>query len=474
VTRDGGKSWKNVVRNVKGVPAHSWVSWVQAGSFDAGTAFVAFDRHTFGDMAPYIYRTDDYGSTWTALVTPKDAKGLVGYAHVIRQDPVKANILYAGTEFGLWISIDGGHEWARFKGGDLPAVAVRDMAFQNRDASLALATHGRGIWIIDDLTPLRALDAKTLDSELAFLATKPIQQRINAFGGWPEGDASFSGPNPPNGAEITYYQKSRHLFGKLKLDVLDDKGEVIDTIPASVRRGINRVTWSMRVKPPRVPPAAQIAYNSTQGPRVPPGTYTVRMTKGKDVYETKIDVGLDRRVTFTAADRRAQYDAAMRVRSLFGEMSDLVFRINAVRAQSDAAGAKLAANDAERKQLASLSNAADEIRKKIVATKEGGAITGEERLREHMDTLYGSIMSYEGKPTDYQLARIDALNRELGDVKQQFATLRSGELAKTNASLRAKNLPEITVPDAPPPKAGETGGALDKDAGEPHAPWDRD
>ncbi|HVT33665.1 MAG TPA: hypothetical protein VHE32_13530 [Rhodanobacteraceae bacterium] len=474
VTQDGGKSWKNVVRNVRGVPDHSWVSWVEAGRFDAGTAFVAFDRHTFGDMAPYIYRTNDYGSTWTALVTPKDAKGLVGYAHVIKQDPVKPDILYAGTEFGLWISIDGGHEWARFKGGDMPAVAVRDMAFQKRDASLALATHGRGIWIIDDLTPLRALDAKTLDSELAFLATKPIQQRINAFGGWPEGDASFTGPNPPNGAEITYYQKSRHLFGKLKLDVLDDKGEVIDTIPASVRRGINRVTWSMRVKPPRVPPAAQIAYNSTQGPRVPPGTYTVRMTKGKDVYETKIDVGLDRRVTFTAADRRAQYDAAMRVRALFGEMSDLVFRINAVRREADAAGAKLSANDPERKQLASLSTAADEIRKKIVATKEGGAITGEERLREHMDTLYGSIMSYEGKPTDYQLARIDALNRELGDVKQQFATLRSGDLAKTNASLRAKNQPEITVPDAPPPKAGETGGAPDKDAGEPHAPWDRD
>ncbi|HVV96321.1 MAG TPA: hypothetical protein VHC92_04215, partial [Rhodanobacteraceae bacterium] len=186
VTQDGGKSWKNVVRNVKGVPEHSWVSWVQAGRFDAGTAFVAFDRHTFGDMAPYIYRTDDYGKTWTALVTPKDAKGLVGYAHVIKQDPVKSDILYAGTEFGLWISIDAGHEWARFKGGDIPAVAVRDMAFQNRDASLALATHGRGIWIIDDLTPLRALDAKTLDSELAFLATKPIQQRINAFGGWPE------------------------------------------------------------------------------------------------------------------------------------------------------------------------------------------------------------------------------------------------------------------------------------------------
>ena len=224
LTRDAGKSWSNVVHNVKGVPEHSWVSWVQSGNFDAGTAFAAFDRHTFGDMAPYIYETRDYGKTWNALVSPKDAKGVRGYVHVIKQDPAKPEILYAGTEFGLWISIDGGKRWAEFKGGDFPAVAVRDMAFQNRDASLALATHGRGIWIIDDLTPLRALDEKTLDSEAAFLATRPIQQRINAFGGWAEGDASFTGPNPPNGAEITYYQKGRHLFGKLKIDILDDKG----------------------------------------------------------------------------------------------------------------------------------------------------------------------------------------------------------------------------------------------------------
>lgn len=473
LTRDAGKSWTNVVRNVKGVPEHAWVSWVQAGAFDAGTAFVAFDRHTFGDMAPYIYKTTDYGKSWTALVSPKNAKGLRGYAHVIRQDSVKPDLLYAGTEFGLWISIDGGKEWAEFKGGNFPSVAVRDMALQNRDASLAVATHGRGIWIIDDLTSLRALDTKTLASEAAFLETRPIQQRINAFGGWAEGDASFAGPNPPNGAEITYYQKGRHLFGKLKIDVLDDKGEIIDTIPASVRRGINRVTWSMRVKPPRVPPAAQIAFNSTQGPRVPPGTYTVRMTKGKEVYQTKIDVGLDRRVSFDATDRRAQFDAAMRVRGLFGEMSALVDQINAVRAQADAAGAKLEQKDAMRKQLAALSAKADDIRKKIVATKEGGAITGEERLREHMDTLYGAIMAYDGKPTDYQLARIDALNRELGDVKQQFASLREGDLAKTNASLRAKSLPEIAVPKVDPASAGGSGGK-EGEENEPHPPWERD
>jgi photosystem II stability/assembly factor-like uncharacterized protein len=463
ITRDGGKSWNNVIKNISGVPEHAWVSWIQAGSFDAGTAFVAFDRHTFGDMTPYVYKTTDYGKSWTALVAPKDSKGLRGYVHVIKEDTVKPGLLYAGTEFGLWISIDDGGNWAQFKAADFPAVAVRDVAIQNRDASLVLATHGRGIWIVDDITPLRALDAKTLDSAATFLPVKPIQQRISAFGGWSEGDASFSGPNPRGGADIVYYQKSRHLFGKLKIDVLDPKGELIDTIPASVRRGINHVYWSMRVKPPRVPPAAQVAFNSTQGARVPPGTYTVRMTKDKDVYETKINVGLDRRATYSGADRQAQYDAALRVSALFGQMSDLTYKINAVRAQIDATSAKLGENDATRKQLADLEGKTDVIRKKIVATKEGGAITGEERLREHMDQLYGAIMSYDGKPSDYQLERIDALKHELADVATDFANFEKSDMAKANDALKAKQLDVIAVPAAAPAEAGNASGEAHKD-----------
>ncbi|MGH8042055.1 MAG: WD40/YVTN/BNR-like repeat-containing protein [Rudaea sp.] len=459
VTRDDGKTWTNVVKNIKGLPAGEWVSWIQAGKFDAGVAYVAFDRHTFGDLAPYIYETSDFGKSWHALVTPKDPKGLRGYVHVIKQDTVKPDLLFAGTEFGLWISIDGGVHWAQFKAGDFPAVAVRDIAIQNRDASLVLATHGRGIWIVDDITPLRALDSKILDSEAVLLPVESIQQRIQGFGGWSEGDASFTGPNPKEGAEIAYYQKSRHLFGKLKIDVLDAKGDVLDTIPASVRRGINRVYWSMQAKPPRVPSAAQIAFNSTQGPRVPPGEYTVRMTKGKDVYTTKIDVGLDRRANYTVADRQAQYDAAMRVSDLFGQMTDLVYKINAVRAQADAAATKSGTNESMRKQLAALSSKADDIRKKIVATKQGGAITGEERLREHTDTLYGAIMSYDGKPTDYQLAHIDTLQRELGDVQKQFADFEQVDLPKANAALKAGKLQPIMVPAAAPVTA--TGGSAE-------------
>jgi hypothetical protein len=215
----------------------------------------------------------------------------------------------------------------------------------------------------------------------------------------------------------------------------------------------------MRVKPPRVPPAAQVAFNSTQGARVPPGTYTVRMTKADNTFETKINVGLDRRVTFSAADRQAQYDAALRVSGLFGEMSDLVFKINAVRAQADEAAKKLGENDAVRKQLVALSSKADDVRKKIVATKEGGAITGEERLREHMDQLYGAIMSYDGKPADYQIARIDALKRELGDVQKQFDDLQKGDLAKANDALKAAKLDAIAVPaGAPDENAGSGDG----------------
>ena len=179
-----------------------------------------------------------------------------------------------------------------------------------------------------------------------------------------------------------------------------------------------------------------------------------------------------RRAAFTAADRKAQYDAAMDVRALFGELSDLVYKINAVRSQADATAAKLGEGDATRKQLAALSASADAIRKKIVATKEGGAITGEERLREHTDTLYGSIMAYDGRPTDYQLARTAALKKEFGDVNRQFADFQSGDLVKANAKLRDAKLPEIQVPAAQPEEAESSSAAGERN--EAHAPWERD
>jgi photosystem II stability/assembly factor-like uncharacterized protein len=448
LTRDAGKTWSNVVGNVPGLPKNSWVSWVQASNFEAGTAYATFDRHTFGDMTPYVFRTSDYGKTWTPLVGPADAKGVRGYAHVIKEDLVKPNLLFLGTEFGLWVSIDQGKTWAQFKGSHFPAVAVRDLAIQARDNDLVLATHGRGIWIIDDITPLRALTPELLNQEVGFVSARPAQQRIEGSGGWANGDAVFVGNNPPDAAIITYYQKSRHLFGKLKVEVLDASGRVVDEVPASKRPGLNRVTWSMREKPPRVPPAAQIAFSGTRGPRLLPGDYSVRLTKAGKVYNTKLSVGLDRRAKFSAADRKAQFDAAMKVRALFGDESALMDRLLGTRAELAKSAANIAEGDPLKKSVSDFDAKIDNVRKKIVATTEGGAITGEERLREHTDQLYGALLSYEGKPGSYHIAYIDALRRELQDITKEFEQLVGKELPTLNDALKSKGQQPVAPPSA--------------------------
>jgi hypothetical protein len=422
------------------------VSWVQASNFDAGTAYAAFDRHSFGDMTPYVFKTTDYGKTWTPLVTAQDAKGVRGYAHVIKEDSVKPELLFLGTEFGLWVSIDGGKNWAQFKGNHFPAVAVRDLAIQPRDNDLVLATHGRGIWIIDDITPLRALTPDLLKQEVAFVSARPVQQRIEGQGGWANGDAVFIGDNPPDAAVINYYQRERHLFGKLKLEVLDSSGRVVDELPASKRPGLNRVTWPMRAKPPRVPPAAQIAVAGIRGPRLVPGAYTVRLTKAGKVSETKLTVGLDRRAKFSAAERKAQFDAAMKVHALFDEESALMDRIVSLRKALAQSGGGLPEDDPVRKNISDFDGKVDGVRKKIVATTEGGAITGEERLREHTDQLYGAILSYEGKPGGYQIAYIDALKRELSDATKEFDQLLTKDLPTLNESLKSKGQQPIPAP----------------------------
>ena len=256
--------------------------------------------HTFGDLKPYAMVTRDFGQTWSPLVASDSP--VRGYAHVIKQDLVNSDLLFLGTEFGLWVSLDGGKQWAQYKGNDMPNVAVRDLAIQPRENDLVIATHGRGIWIVDDITPLRALTPDVLAKDIAFLVTGPVQQRLSAFGGWANGDADFTWPNPSGDATITYYQRRRHIFGDLNMEVVDATGKSLGTIPSSKRRGLNRVDWSMRLKAPTVPAAASAAFGASIGPRVLPGTYTVKMTKDKNVYSTNLDVVSDPRAPYSAAD----------------------------------------------------------------------------------------------------------------------------------------------------------------------------
>jgi hypothetical protein len=222
----------------------------------------------------------------------------------------------------------------------------------------------------------------------------------------------------------------------------------------------------MRDDPPQTPPGANLVFNATRGPRVPPGTYTVRLTKGSNVYTMPLAIGLDRRATFTLADRKAQYEAAKRVSGLFGRMSRLAGGIVQVRDGAKARAAALATNDSLRHDLEGLADDADALRKKIVATKEGGAITGEERLREHMDYVYGAIMSVEDRPTPYQIARVNVLEHELKDVENSFGDLMRGKLAAANAGLKAKGLDAITIREQPEmPGGGGGSGAAGEIAG---------
>lgn len=444
LTRDGGKSWSNVTANL-GMPPGNWISWVEASRYDPAVAFVTDDRHTVGDMAPYLYRTSDYGRTWQRLVGPQ-TQGIRGYAYVIKEDRLNPNILYLGTEFGLFVSLNAGQSWAQFKPDNFPdGLSVRDIAIQERDDALVLATHGRGIWVIDDVSPLRQLTAQTLASTAVLMPSGPIQQRLQGNGGWAEGDASYAGDDPPNGATITYFQKARHVIGRMKLEILDSNGKVVDEIPTSKRRGLNRVQWSMLTKPPVVPPAASLAGSSTSGQRVLPGNYTVRLTDAGQVMTEPLTITLDRRATFTIADREAQFAAAERIKAMFERMSKVVAEINGVRQQAGAIAQNAAAPADVKAAAATVGAKADAMRKQIVATTEGGAITGEERLREHTDEIYGAITSVEDRPTDYQMARIDALDRELKDVETGWAAFQSGDLAAFNAKLKAASMPPLAM-----------------------------
>jgi hypothetical protein len=443
VTRDGGKSWTNVTRNLAGVPANTWVSHVEPGRFDEATAFATLDGHTTGDMKTYVYKTTDFGRTWTPLMTP----ALEGYAHVIRQDLESPDLLFLGTEQGLFISIDGGTNWARYTGGDFPRVAVRDMAIHPRDADLILATHGRGVYILDDITPLRKLTRGVLDQEVAFLASRPspmvIPSSVQEF----PGDEEYVGRTPEEAAYITYYLKKRHIVGDLKLEVYDEKGQLISTLPAGKRKGINRVAWPMRTKSPRTPGGNSViqAPFSFFGPRVPPGAYSVKLTKGGQTLDSQVQLVADPRSTHTAEDRTLQYDTVMK---LHGMMERLTYVVDATLGARDALQKRaegLPQNDKLRKQLDALSGELTKFHATLVATGEGGWLSGEEQLREKLGYLYGGVNGYEGRPTRSQIDQMGVLGARLDKAAARLDAIAKNELASANKALTARKLEPVDL-----------------------------
>lgn len=441
VTRDGGKHWTNVAKNVSGLPAGTWVSTIEASHFDPATAYATFDGHAAGDMKTYVYQTKDYGKTWTSLSTSE----LSGYAHVVRQDLVNANLLFVGTEFGLFVSIDGGAHWAQFKGG-LPNVAVRDVAIHPRESDLILATHGRGIYILDDLTPIRALTPEILAKDLVMLPSRASVLALPAGEQRFDGDSEFRGRTLPEAAAIAYYQRKRHIFGDLKVDIFDANGQLVTSLQGEKRRGLNRLQWPERAKPPKMPPAAGLVENEFvfYGPQAQEGTYNVKLTKGKDTYSSEVKLVPDPRTKSTAADRAQQHKTVTQLYDMLAQLTYIVDSTSELREQvKQRAGA--ASDPQLKEQLNGLAQKLEDFRSSLVSVKEGGMITGEKKLREHLGELYGAVNAYSGRPTQSQVEETSVLGKKLDEAGTQFQTIVTAQVPALNSALHSKNIEPLKV-----------------------------
>jgi photosystem II stability/assembly factor-like uncharacterized protein len=439
VTHDGGKSWSNVTGNITGLPANTWCTSVEPSRFDRATAYATFDGHQTGDMRVYVFNTTDSGKTWKSLAS--DA--IKGYAHVIREDRVDRDLLFVGTEFGLFVSIDGGGQWAQFT-GNLPPVAIRDIAIHPRENDLILATHGRGILIIDDITPLRQISSKILESTAYVMDSRPSPITTPVGAQEFPGDGEFVGSNPPEAATITYYLKDRHVIGDMKIEVYNSEGKLMTTLPAGKRKGINRVQWFLRQKPPKVPPSPNLAGPALFGPMVPEGVYTVKLIKDKETFTGQIKVVADPKSVHSAADRALQQQT---VRKLYDMQERLAFIDDVVTDTRDKArdrAAKLDSADAVTKELQAFADKLEALHKTLVATKEG-AITGEEQLRERIVELYGWVSQYGGRPTQSLLDRIPVLEKEIETSNAAFQAIIGKGLSDVNARLAGKKLEPIKV-----------------------------
>ncbi|NOT35023.1 MAG: glycosyl hydrolase [Candidatus Eisenbacteria bacterium] len=441
ITRDGGKSWTNVAKNITGLPANSWVSCVDASRFAEGTAYATFDRHTMSDMKTYVYKTVDFGKTWTSLATPE----LKWFAHVIKQDRVNPSLLFLGTEYGLYVSLDDGKQWGQLTPG-LPNVPVRDLAIHPREGDLVIATHGRALYVLDDLSPLRSLDPATLDKDVAFLPARPAVVYIPNAEQRFDSEENFVGRGYHESASINYYLKKRHMIGDLKVEVYDAQGKLIQSINGGKRRGINRVTWSMRMKPPKSPPAAQLIRDqgAFMGPRVPFGDYSVKLIKGKETLESKLTLAGDPRSKYSTEDRAIQNRTVMQLYGMLADLTYLTEVVIDVRKQAGERLAKLGPKDPARKALQPWLDRVDAFRNSMSATREG-AITGEEQLREKLGLLYGAVNFHDGRPTGAQIDNLKLMEQELAAAQAKQRALTEKELLSVNATLVKSKLEPIAA-----------------------------
>src|SRR5215467_1402876 len=470
LSQDEGKTWTNVTP--KDMPEWARISQIDPSPFDAGTAYVAVDRHQFDDLKPYIYKTSDYGKTWTKL-----GNGIPDntFVRVVREDPKKRGLLYAGTETGVFVSFDDGKNWRPLK-LNLPTTPVHDLAIKEND--LLVATHGRAFWILDDISPLRQCSDEIQQKEM-FLYTPATAYRVQAGAtSFEHASSKRAGQNPPSGAVIYYFLKDAPKADmETKLEILDASGKVIrkyssteynlleeppgpdDKKPEKQLKpdaGLNRFVWDLRYEEARrVPGYYLYEYNGgARGPVAVPGHYQARLTVGAQTETVPFDLKLDPRVNVSQADLEAQLKLLLDTRDEMNRVYDTVNQIEDVRMQLSGLKRRLPENASAK----SIGGAADDLEKKLVAVRDDLInldITANEdslayppQLDAKLAYLAMDAGSADSAPTEAEQRQLEKLKRQSGELISHWEDLQRRDLAAFQKLTAEGSLSTVVVPPA--------------------------
>jgi photosystem II stability/assembly factor-like uncharacterized protein len=485
VTRDGGATWSEVARNIKGLEPWGRIYQIGPSPFDAAVCYASIDRHMLDDNRPYVFRTDDYGRTWKSISAGLPADSPV---FVVREDPNVKGLLVAGTDSGLFYSPDNGASWLALK-SNFPPAPVFDLTFQKRRHDLVVATHGRGVLVLDDITPLEVLTSQIEKADLHLFQPQPAE----FFQVWRKAEnnraSAYKGHNPPNGAVITYWLKEEvkpahaangekadaagakgtHAKGPVKIVVTDASGEVVHTLHGAGKQGMNRVAWDLRYGPPtklsrEVTKAPEKPRESWRpgGPLVIPGAYTVSVSVGDRTEKTTVAVKPDPRFPFDQDAAEAQLKAALGVRSDVSDLNAMLNRVQNLRDQLASTrkavhlGGK---NEAEAKAPSAYKGVLDKgaaLDKKLadfmgsVYNTEMQPGVGEDDIhylaRLH-DRASGMMMigamSYDTRPRPVELEEIATFHAEVAKTLDAFSSLLNEDVAAYNQAAAAQGLPVL-------------------------------
>ena len=448
LTRNGGKTWENVTP--KGLPAWSNVTHIEASHFDPAEAYAAVDRHQMDDYKPYLYRTRDYGKTWTPA-----AEGLEepAFLNAIREDPARRGLLFAATELGVDVSFDDGGHWQSLQ-LNLPASSVRDLVIHGDD--LVVATHGRAFWILDDISPLRQIDARVASAEVwLYQPATAIRMNPESFPGTPFPPEEPKAKNPPEGAVLDYFFKSTPE-GEVVLEILDNQnqpirryssrdraegpgrpGAVADTWIAppprlTARAGMNRFAWDLRYAPPGADGGAASEFGrAAEGPQVLPGTYTARLTVAGRSYTQPLKVALDPRSVATPEDLSKQLELGLSASRAIRQAAETMREVRALRSQL-----------AQRRQAAEgVSNSA--LVSKIAALDAEAAKISLSATSRELGSALSVAESADRTPPATAYQAYDQASRALATQVAAWRTLLETGLGDLNRELVQNRLPAI-------------------------------